>query len=501
MFRKFFTVIVTAGVLIGGVLFISLLGQLRPKIERQTPEITPPTVFYTIATPQAVTLDVAAQGEVRPRTDITLTTQVAGKVQRTSDAFVNGGAFNKGDLLIKIEDPDYRYAVTSAKSRVAQARELLAREQAEADLAQQDFEELGGDITASDLTLRKPQLAQARANYNAALADLQTAELNLERTNIKAPFQGRVRERSIGPGQYVTPGAQLGRVFSTDVAEIRLPLSDADLAKLGLPLAFVATENDPGPAVELSAVLAGRLHSWEGHIARTDGAIDPSTRQISAIAVVEDPYGVGADNGTPLAIGLYVDAKIEGRPYEGAYVLPRTALYGRDRIYVVGNDDLLDERQVSVVSSDRDTVTIAVGLNGGERVATSPLRGAGEGDKVAPEAALPTLISGMSTATTAGDAAREDAALAQTRSQVTQAAASVPAPTRPSRDTTAPDGSEETADAPVEETSERRYLPGEVAPNDEIADDLNRRQLSEEFPSVNEDDGATTQTAASGETL
>ena len=121
-----------------------------------------------------------------------------------------------------------------------------------------------------------------------------------------------------------------------------------------------------------------------GRIARTDGAIDPATRQISAIAVVDDPYGEGADGGTPLAVGLFVDARIEGRPYPGAFVLPRSALYGADVIYVIMEDDTLDQRTVQVVASSRDTVTIASGVNNGERIATSPLRGAGNGDTVLP---------------------------------------------------------------------------------------------------------------------
>jgi multidrug efflux pump subunit AcrA (membrane-fusion protein) len=188
----------------------------------------------------------------------------------------------------------------------------------------------------------------------------------------------------------VGPGAQLGRIFSTDVAEIRLAMTDNDLAKLGMPLAFSETEAQPGPPVLLTATVAGKAHQWTGRVARTDGAIDPSTRQISAICVVDDPYGAGSDNGVPLAIGLFVDAMIEGRPYENAIVLPRSALYGRDTVYVIAADNTLSKRVVDVVSSERDTITITDGIAPGERVATSPLRGADEGDMVTPTD--PTLV-------------------------------------------------------------------------------------------------------------
>lgn len=384
LIRKFTVVVGTIGILAGFVFLIMLMGAMRPKVAPQAPEITPPVVFFTVAEPKTVTLDVAAQGEVRPRTDITLTAQVSGRIVETSDAFVDGGAFNEGDLLVKIDDADYRLAVTSARARVAQAEEQLRREEAESQLARKDYEELGRSADPSELALRLPQLAQAKAAHQAALADFRGAQLALERTEITAPFQGRVRNRLAGEGQYVAPGSQIGRIFATDVAEIRLSLTDNDLAKLGVPIAFTETDEQKGPPVALSAMVAGRMHQWTGRIARTDGAIDPQTRQVSAIAVVDDPYGAAADDGMPLAIGLFVDAVIEGRPYANAYVIPRSALYGRDVVYVIAADDTIVERKVDVVSADRDTIVIAAGLQNGDRVATSPLRGAAPGSKVLP---------------------------------------------------------------------------------------------------------------------
>ncbi|WP_375204038.1 efflux RND transporter periplasmic adaptor subunit [Hyphococcus sp.] len=368
--RKLFTILGTIGIFVGFAVLVFAMGSLRPKPELQAPEVAPPSVFYTIADSQSVTLDVSAQGEVRPRTDINLTAQVSGQIVSTSDAFVNGGAFEKGDMLIKIEDAPYRAAEAAARAR-------LAQEEAEAALARKDYEELGLEEDPTALTLRIPQLQQARAEYKAR-------KLDLDRTTIRAPFKGRVRERIAGVGQYVAPGAQLGRIFSTDVAEIKLPLTDNDLAKLGVPLAFTESDKEPGPPVYMTATIAGNTHNWVGRLARTEGAIDAATRQVIAIAVLDDPYGAGSDNGTPLAMGLFVEATITGKPYENAIVLPRSALYGRDTVYTIDDDDTLVEHKVAIVSTDRDTITIASGLDEGDRVVTSPLRGAGAGDKVSP---------------------------------------------------------------------------------------------------------------------
>ena len=172
MIRKLITVFGSLGILLVFFGFIGFMGSMRPKIEPTAVEIAPPAVFYKVAEAQAVTLDVRAQGEVRPRTDINLTAQVAGKIVDTSAAFVDGGAFDKGDLLIKIEDADYRVAVATAKARVAQAEEGLRMEEAESALAARDYEDLGRSENASELALRMPQLAQARANFEAARAEL-----------------------------------------------------------------------------------------------------------------------------------------------------------------------------------------------------------------------------------------------------------------------------------------------------------------------------------------
>ena len=384
MIRKFFTVFASVGVLVATFALIGLMGAMRPQPQRKEVEITAPAVFYDITTVGATVLNVNAQGEVRPRTDINLTAQVAGNVTYVSDKFVNGGAFKKGDILMRIEDSTYRARAASAKARLARENEALRREEAEAALAARDYAELGREDEPSDLALRIPQLAQAEANYEAAQADYRATQIELDRTIIRAPFDGRVRERIAGLGQYVSPGTPLGRTFSTDIAEIRLALTDTDLAKLGIPIGFIASNERSGPTAEISASVAGRAHSWNGTITRTDGAIDAATRQVFAVAVVEDPYGAGSDDGVPLAMGLFVDVTIEGRPYEQAVVLPRSALHGRNDVYVITENNTLELRRVDIISASKDTITIGSGLAAGEKVVTSPLRGATNGDEVEP---------------------------------------------------------------------------------------------------------------------
>jgi RND family efflux transporter MFP subunit len=387
MIRKLFVVFGTIGIFVLCFGFISVLGSLRPQPEKKEPVTVPPSVFYETVAAQPVNLEVYAQGEVQPKTEIALTTQVSGKIASISEDFEDGGVIEKGQMLVKIEDEDYRLAVTQANARVAQAAQALKLEQAESELALQDWKELGGEesgVEPSSLTLREPQLNQARANYASAEADLRNAQLSLKRTTIRAPFNGRVRQKNADIGQFVSPGMTVGNIFSTDTAIIRLPLADTDLAKLGLPLAFVETDNSQGPTVRLTALVAGQQRTWKGRVVRTDAAIDPRTRQISAIVEVEDPYGAGADNGFPLAMGLFVDAAISGQELPVAFIIPASALQSEDQVFVIAADDTIDVRQVNVVATTTRGLVVTSGLEDGDKLVVARLPGGGKGTKIVP---------------------------------------------------------------------------------------------------------------------
>lgn len=373
--------------LLVGALFIALFTVLfatKPEPERADVEPRPSAVFVAQAEAEPVQLVVRTQGEVRPLTEIDLTAQVAGRIDYVAPNFVQGGFFRAGETLVRLEDADYRLAVTRAEALVAQRRQQLTREEAEAELAAEEWESLG-EGEASPLTLRVPQLEEARAQLAAAEASLAEARLNLSRTRISAPFDGRVRAKLADLGQYVGPGTRIGRVFSTGKAEIRLPLSDSELETLGMPLAFQASEEVDGPDVTLSAVLAGERREWQGEVVRTDSAIDPQTRTLYAIVEVDDPYGSAAEAaGAPLAMGLFVEAAIEGRAIERAYVLPRSALRGENEIYVANRDGTLSIRTAEVIDANSDEVVLASGVQEGEHVVISPIRAAAEGMRITP---------------------------------------------------------------------------------------------------------------------
>lgn len=387
MIRKAFVILGHLAVVVFFITSITILGSLRPKEDVKVPEISAPAVFYRTISKGPVKMEVFAQGEVRPKTEIALTAQVGGKIVSVSDDFADGGVIKNNQPLIQIERADYQVAVTRAEASLAQAEQALELEQAEAALARQDYEELGGlesGGTPSALALRKPQLNQAKASYAAAKADLAGAKLSLARTTIRAPFTGRVRKKNADIGQFISPGFQVGQVFSTDIAEIRLALSDSDLAQIDLPMAFNQSDKKKSLSVRLSAKIAGRTRYWTGQIVRTDAAIDPTTRQISAIVEVKDPYGASADSGFPLAIGLFVDALIEGRELDAATIIPAIALQGDNTVFIVDENDKIAIRPVNVIAAISKGIIITNGLEDGDRLVISRLAGVASGGQVTP---------------------------------------------------------------------------------------------------------------------
>lgn len=366
---------------VAALVFIVLIAN-APQAERAERDIRAAAVFVTEAEARPVRLTVRTQGSVTALIEIDLTAQVSGRVAFVNPNFVQGGFFEAGEVLVQLEDADYRLAVTRAEAQVSQRRQALIREQAESELARQEWEAIGRG-EATPLALREPQLADARAQLAAAEASLAEARLNLSRTRISAPFAGRVRDKMVDQGQFVGPGARLGRVFSTDIAEVRLPLSDREIALLNMPMAFRASQDNPGPQVTLTAVSAGVAREWQGEVVRTDAAIDPQTRTLSVFVQVRDPYGEAAEAaGAPLAMGLFVEARIEGREIPSAIVLPRSALRGTDEMFVAERDGTLSIRQVTIIDSSAERVVVATGIQPGDRVITSTVRAAAAGMRV-----------------------------------------------------------------------------------------------------------------------
>ena len=366
-------------ILIFGLFISFVISSTDPKPNKGIEIPKPTAVFYDNPQKKDVTLRVTTNGEVRSVTEINVIPQVSGRIIQVADEFIDGGNIKKGQPLIWIDDRDYKLATISAESRVAQAKKLLEREIAESELAKKDWEELG-EGEASPLTLRIPQLEEARALLNAAEADLEKAKLNLERTVINLPFDGLIKKKNAGIGQYVNAGSILGSAFSTEKVLIPLPLTDTELSYLGLPLGYESKGYFDGPKVVFRSYISRKNIEWLGRITRTSGSIDSQTRLVYAYAEVLNPY----DEDPPLAIGTYVDAEIEGNFISNGFILPIAAIKNDNEIYVIDQNSKLKIKKIEIVGTEEDKVIVKGDISELDMVVISTINTGYEGMELTP---------------------------------------------------------------------------------------------------------------------
>jgi len=354
---------------------------MKPATAKQPIVTKPPLVRVSVAEAQDLRMVVESQGTVSPRTQSQLVAQVSGEVVNVSADFTVGGFFERSDVLVQLDPFDYRQQVVAAEADLAKAELRLAMEQAESKVAREEWEALNGGEEADPLTLRIPQLEDARASRDAAMARLERARRDLQRTEIKAPYSGRIRAKMVDVGQFVAPGTPIATIYAVDVAEIRLPLPDQDLQYLDLPMAYRnSVQGASQPKVTVTVDFAGEVHNWQGHVVRTEGELDSRTRMIHVIAQVHDPYAASVNSSKPpLAVGMFVSAEIEGRLVPDLFQIDRSALHPGDKIWIADDEDRLRIRDVTVYRRTSSHAILKGGIQPGDRVILTPLEAVSDG--------------------------------------------------------------------------------------------------------------------------
>lgn len=386
MIKKFLTPL---AIIIGGFGLAATIIMTGPSLEPQPPPSNAPMVRTWEADSQTVQMTTIAHGTVLPRTESELIPEVSGRVVGISKALVSGGFFKRGELLIEIDPLDYEVALEQARAGLASARSELDNakraHERQLDLARKQ----STSQSQEDDALNRLRFAQA--SLREAMARLSKAERDLTRTKITAPYDGRVRSKRVDIGQFVNRGSQIASLYATDLAEVRLPIHDEELAFLDLPLS--AEEETPISAtVILRARFAGQEHTWEGRVVRTEGELDPTTRMINVIAQVEDPYKQEG-NRPPLAVGLFVEAEIIGHRVDDIFVLPRSALQANNQVYLIDENNRLSFQDVSILRHVREEVYISDGIRRGDVVCISTVSNAVEGMKIRPVTETAALAS------------------------------------------------------------------------------------------------------------
>ncbi|MGB0643860.1 MAG: efflux RND transporter periplasmic adaptor subunit, partial [Akkermansiaceae bacterium] len=314
---------------------------------------------------------IETSGVIRAHNQITLTSQVSGRIVATHPQFEDGAYFEEGTVLVELDKADFKTAVASAKSQQAQALAILAQEQTRAKQARLDWEDLGYEEEPSDLVLRVPQLREAEARVEAAAAQLEQAERGLERCQIRAPFDGRMRQRMVGVSQTIGSGTSLASIFAVDYAEVRLPIEARHMRFLELP---EEASDSPVKIILRDALDESNKVEREAWIVRTEGALNEQSLDLFAIARIDDPFGRESGKA-PLRIGQPVSAKVPGRPLEKVVVIPRKAVRQLSRITVVDRDShIITKRMVTPLwENDTDLIVSDEFLVDGTLLATAYL--------------------------------------------------------------------------------------------------------------------------------
>ncbi len=373
MMKKILKIAAPLLMLAVGIGVAMILDLNKPEPEEKKEIIHAPSLMIDEVSHKDITLKVYTQAEVKANIEVDIVSQLSGLVKAVSPEFVGGGRFAANETLLWIDDADYQLGLEGSQARVAEADVRVKQAEADAEVARV---QLLGTKNPSPLALKKPQLAEARANLIAAQADLSLARLKLDRTRISLPFEGRLKSTSANIGQYVAPGTILARGFATDKVKLRLPLTDQQLTYLGLPIGFVAKDKD-APRVDLKAFVAGKERSWQGSLKRIEASFDETSRLIYALVEVDKPYH--EKHSMPLAVGLFVNVEIYGRKIEQALVIPRPALRSGNKVYLVSEQNRLHIKTVDVVYKSSDLVVIDSGLEAGQKVVISTVRDPIEG--------------------------------------------------------------------------------------------------------------------------
>ncbi len=358
-------IIIPTLVLAIGIGLGKFLLETGPEPEKQKVSNPSPVVEVQSLKLEDYAVTINASGTVRAQTQTSIVAEVSGKVQEISPRFQEGSYFDKGTTLLRIDDSNYQNAITIAEGELAQRQLTLEEQQAQAKLAKQDWSlfDNGSRPPQSDFAARRPHIAAAQANINAAKAKLEQEQLNLARTRIQAPYAGRVQEKRVDVGQYVTPGTVLGVVYATDYVEVYLPLSLVQYELLNMPEAFRGQELEPASLPKVSFRTSnGDENVWEGQVVRSSAALDEKSRQITVIARIDKPYEAKSGASKPIRIGQYVNAQIQGKIFNNVYVVPPAAvrqgkellLADNGKVRVVPVQLLWSTESEMVVKTDED---------------------------------------------------------------------------------------------------------------------------------------------------
>lgn len=338
-------------------------------------------------------MTVQGYGTVSPKVQVDIIPEVAGKVVYIHPELIVGGLIRANQTILRIDPRDYELAVRQAESAVADAGVQLETEQAEADVARMEWNQLHPDTEpTSPLVLREPQIRKAKAMLDSSEAQLAIAMLRLERTSLSLPFDALITTENVDLGQYVVMGQSLAKAYGTGSVEIEVPLKDSELAWFDVFENSIFSNGAPdsvkGTPAEVRAAFAGAEHTWKGYVVRTTGQVDRTSRMISIVVEVPEPFKV-IEGRPPLLPGVFAEVLIQGNTLDNAVAVPRDAIREGNHVWLV-NGNRLRIRPLKIVRVDKNFAYVASDVLNDANVVISSLDAVVDGMEVRTEADVTT---------------------------------------------------------------------------------------------------------------
>ncbi|MFT5690845.1 MAG: RND family efflux transporter MFP subunit [Oceanicoccus sp.] len=365
-------------ILIGSIAVAWTMISSRPKATQVSVEQPTLLVNSFVVQPQDIKIEVSVSGTVEPHTETLLVSEVPGRIVEVSEHFLNGGFFRKGEVVLRIDPRNHQAELKRAEASLVRARTQLAQETSLSKYERGDFEKLKAlnlnIAESSSLSFRKAQLTKAEAEVVAAEAQVIRATGDFERTEIRMPYDGLIRNKQANLGQYVSPGTPLLLVFAVDYVEVRLPLSPPQVKKIDLPMHYSTLNSSDSNRIPVLVSVVDNEQTWPAELVRTEAVLDPNTRTLFAVARVQDPYGlISKDDTEPLRIGTFVDVAIPGTMLKQVYRVERHMLKPGNVIWIIDKEQRIRSRIVGVSYADSEYAYIDSGLNPGDRICITPI--------------------------------------------------------------------------------------------------------------------------------
>lgn len=366
-------------VVLAALLIAVGLVKSKPTIEKSEQTKILPAVQAMRIELTDTAVSVVTQGLVKPHKQIELASEIAGRVIWVSDTLIAGGKFGKSDPMVRIDSTDYQL-------RLNQASASNTRATVELEIAEKNYQRTQklskqNLTSASQLDDAYKVFKLAEASTLVAQADLEQASLNLQRTEVTAPFSGRVQKESIDEGTYISVGTPIATLYADEIVEVRLPIANEDLSYLNWPKQMRGTLSpDQSVKVDITSSYGGIDYSWQGDLVRVESEVDSATRLFHGVAVVENPE---FEDIPPLTVGLFVNAEIAGRLYKDIAIIPRTALIN-GQVMIIDHDNRLQYRSIEIIRIQQESVLVGAGLKNGDLLCVNPPAVVVEGMQINP---------------------------------------------------------------------------------------------------------------------